>query len=222
MLSPQPGLIQRNADFRKWSRMKTEFKTFSLPIEQKLEQTRMSLPDRSMASVFRLENHDYRRIRVSWREARKALKYEYRLLRRLENASDVIAELNAISDRSFEDDSPPLRGLDLGVAATVLTLSAMGSVTIASCNGGCFCDHHHEDHPLVIFFSQPKDKETLLNAAKSSGAGISNENGRLMVWANDIWDMHRFAKSLFLLRWKLKHRTRRPVVVSTPATQNSL
>ena len=169
----------------------------------------MGLPSRSMGLMFRMDNHQYERIRATWREARKALKYEYRLLRRLEMTTDLEAELIAISDENYENDCPPLRGLDLGVAATVLTLSAMGGLTVTSCNGGCLGDHHHEKHPLVVFYAKPEDAATLLGAADESGVGITNEDGSLMVCANDIWRMHNFAKSILKRRWKLRRRKRR-------------
>jgi hypothetical protein len=187
------------------------FKTFDLEIRRQIRKRGLGLPSRSTASVFRLHNHQYEHIRTSWRGARKALKYEYRLLRRLEQAADLEAELVLVSDETYEEDCPPLRGLDLGVAATVLTLAAMGCFTVTSCNGGCFGSQHHEEHPLVVFYAKPDDAETLLRAAEETGVGITNGDCDLMVWANNIWNMHNFAKAIFRLRWKLR-RVRREKV----------
>jgi hypothetical protein len=189
--------------------MANVFKVSSVPIDRKLDKNRMSLPDRSMTSAFRIQNHYFERVRSSWRDARTALKFEYLLMRRLENAVDLEKESIAISDGLFECDYSPLQGLDLGVAGTVLTLSAMGCYTIASCNGGCFGDFHHEKYPLVVFFAKGDDRDILLCAAERSGIGISNKNGNLLVWANDIWHMHRFAKAIFSLRWKPRQRRNR-------------
>jgi hypothetical protein len=143
------------------------FRVFDQVIERELDKSRMGLPCRSMASVFRLENHDYQRIRPSWREARRAVKYEYRFLRRLEQAPDLDAELIVISDENYENDDPPLQGLDPGVAGTVLALAAMGCFTITSCNGGCFGHPHHEDYPLVGFYAGPEDAEPCSGRRKS-------------------------------------------------------
>jgi hypothetical protein len=109
----------------------------------------MGLPGRSTRSYIRRDNQQYERIRATWREARKALKYEYRFMRRLQMATDLKSEFSAIEEERYEDDCPPLQYLDPGVAATVLTLSAMGCFTVTSCNGGCFGHQHHEEHPLV-------------------------------------------------------------------------
>jgi hypothetical protein len=168
----------------------------------------MTLPGRSERETLLLDNHDYGPIRASWREARRALKYEYRLLKRLESCADIRTELVVISDRDCEIDCPPLDGLDIGVAGAVLTLAALGCVTVTSCNGGCFGDWHREDYPLIVFYAKPQDKETLLKAARESGAGITHYQAGLMVWANDIWDIHNFAKAIFTLRWRLKKRRR--------------
>ena len=175
-------------------KVESPFIIFNEKLEQSLRKESMSLPDRSLAPMFRLDNHCYERIRASWREARRAVKLEYRLLRRLEAALDIDDELCAISDVMAEDDCPPLRGLDIGVAGTVLTLAALGCVTVASCNGGCFGDAHHEDYPLIAFYAKPKDAVTLLAAAEETGVGVGHADSQIQVWANDIWCMHNSLK----------------------------
>jgi hypothetical protein len=176
--------------------MNSGFKRFGVEIERQLDKEAIGLPDSSMTSHFRLENHQYETLRACWREAKVALALENSLLTRLQNADDLEAEHLLVSDEMYEDIDQPLRGLDLGVAAAVLALSAMGCVTITSCNGGFLNDSHHEEHPLVVFYAEPDHTEFLLKAAAAAGVGISNGGGAITVWANDIWDMHKFAREL--------------------------
>jgi hypothetical protein len=180
--------------------MKTSFTIFNEETKRSLRRRGMGLPHHAAASNFRVDNHDFVRIRASWREAREALEFEHLLLKRLEKAQDLDAELNAISDENYEDHCPPLRGLDIGVAGVVLTLAALGCVTVTSCNGGCFGDGHHETYPLVVFYAKPENADMLLNAAEESGVGIGHREGGLMVWANNIWSMHNFAGAIMKVR----------------------
>ena len=60
----------------------------------------MGLPPRSASPEFRVDNHDYGRIRASWGESRETLEFEHLLLKRLEGAQDLDVELNAISEEN--------------------------------------------------------------------------------------------------------------------------
>src|SRR6266550_1200883 len=120
--------------------MKNTFKTFSKKIERSLDLNHMWIPDRSEASQFRLANHDYGRIRASWRVAKNALNIERAIINRLEMASDFENEYHTVSDELYDDEDVPLQCLDIGVASVVLSLSGLGCHTLSSCNGGCFGD----------------------------------------------------------------------------------
>ena len=79
----------------------------------------------------------------------------------------------------------------------VLSLAAMKCFPIYSCNGGCFGDGHHAKYPTVIFYATSKDAEVLLEAARQAGVGIAHaDTGGIIVWANNIRNMHKFADEL--------------------------
>jgi hypothetical protein len=84
----------------------------------------------------------------------------------------------------------------------------MGCLTVASCNGGFLGDHHHERHPLVVFYARAKDGPGLIKLAKIAQVGISDESGPLMVWANSIWNMYGFAKEIFDNKGSLKPKSK--------------
>ena len=183
--------------------MPSEFKVFGLPIEQTLNESHLGLPDRSMVSQFRIDNHDYRRIRCTWSDAKAVFEFEQEILKRLHEAADLDQEYFTVSDELYDDEDQILQGLDLGVASVVLVLAAMGCVTVTSCNGGVFGDSHHEEYPLIVFYAQAKDTNCLLDAAKTARVGILNQDGPIMVWANDIWHMQEFARQIMKQRKKL-------------------
>lgn len=118
------------------------------------------------------------------------------LLERLRSAEDLAATLDIISDELYEDPED-LWGLDIGVASTVIALSAAGRIPCTSCNGGCFGDGHHEGYPLVLFCTMPAGVPYLLEAAEEAKVGLVNEDsGAMLVNADDISRMMLFASAL--------------------------
>lgn len=186
--------------------MKSKFKRFDEKIEWNIIGSGLGIPPKSEFDQFKIENHDFEEYRSSWDEVERALEFEHSLLRRLEKAPDLEAERVLVSDELYEDDDLPIRTLDLGIGSVVLALSSMGCLTIASCNGGFLGDHHHEEHPLVVFYARAKEALFLLETAKNLNVGISNEDGPLIAWANDIWDMHASAREIFKSRGQMKRK----------------
>ncbi len=180
--------------------MKSSFKTFAQPIERNLIKKWLGLPRRSVRNQFQFQNHDYEPIRSTWKGAKEVLELENSLLKRLELASDFPKELDVIADELYEDPEHPFLGLDIGVAGAVLTLAAMKCVTLSSCNGGALGDCHHESHPLVVFYAERDQSCILLEAAAKAEVGMSNEDGPILVWANDIRHLHNFAVELHNMR----------------------
>jgi hypothetical protein len=120
---------------------------------------------------------------------------EDEIIERLEASDDPEGEYEIVLEELYEDPDPGLYGLDLGVASTVAALSAVGCVPFASCNAGAFGGLHHERHPLVAFFAKQAAGSLLLACAEESGVGLEVEDtGTLLVYANDIRAMRRFAE----------------------------
>jgi hypothetical protein len=122
---------------------------------------------------------------------------ERELIARIEKAEDHEAERERIDDELYEADGDHLFGLDLGVASTVLCLSAARCVPFTSCNAGAFGGHHHERYPLVAFFARPETADLIVAAGSDAEIGLENgETGCVIAFANDIRDMRRFAEAL--------------------------
>jgi hypothetical protein len=143
-------------------------------------------------------NREYLDLRgMDWDEAQRVYDLEMELIGRIETAQEPDEEYDAIQNELYEDPDDGLFGLDLGVASSVIALSAAGCVPFSSCSGGAFGGHHHERHPLVAFFAKQKAVAMLLACAEESGTGLEAEDtGALVLYANDIRAMLRFAKAL--------------------------
>lgn len=136
---------------------------------------------------------------ASWADVSRVLKVEAALVRRVEDAFDpsdeesrIEAELDGQRD---DDDETPLRGLDLGVAAAVLVLAAVGAVPVASCNGGAFGRVHLGSNPHVACYIRPR--RFLIVSGWAVRAGLLQtvtEDGALVLHAREIRDFLRFAE----------------------------
>lgn len=134
--------------------------------------------------------------RLSWTDAKKVLADEARLIARIENADDSDDELTAIEEE-YDESEVELYGLDIGVASTVVALSAARCVPFASCNGAAFGGRHHEVYPLVAFYAKPATANLLVAIATETDIGIENGGyGSLVVFSNDIRNFPKFADAM--------------------------
>ncbi|MGA8408854.1 MAG: hypothetical protein WB680_16880 [Candidatus Acidiferrales bacterium] len=188
-------------------------KTFDIQIVRELDLDRLGWPERGEALTDSGlgGNRDYIDLRrSSWSEAKRVHEAESRFIERIEASYEPTSELDAIAEELYDDDVGIYR-LDIGIASTVIALSAAGCVPCASCNGGAFGDHHYEVHPLVVFFARFETALLLLSLAEKSDVGLSPAfNGALMVFSDQIKRMRRFAEIVIenraLLRSSLKSR----------------
>jgi hypothetical protein len=175
------------------------YPAFDIDIVRKVDARRLAWPEFDEADDERSlgGNRDYSDLRgLSWSEAQRILNYETDLILRIEDAEDAEQEMDQIGDELYEEDVG-LYGLDLGVASSVVGLSAAKCVPFASCNGGSFGGHHHERYPLVAFFAQLSAVTSLIACAEAAGVGLEgNESGGLVVYADDIRKMRQFALEL--------------------------
>ncbi len=131
----------------------------------------------------------------SWKEAVEALQFEDDALNRRATKPDVKNLDDLLEDDEYAED---LDGLDLGVASTVLALSAARCVPVTSCNGSA---GHHERYPLVVFYAKAAWIPLLDEAAEEAGCGLDNaDEGMLMVYANEIDAMLAFARAMIARR----------------------
>mgnify|MGYP003584694098 CR=1 FL=1 len=136
---------------------------------------------------------------TNWADVSRVLEVEAALVRRVENASDPSGEESRIEveldTQRDDDDETPLRGLDLGVAAAVLVLAAVGAVPVASCNGGAFGRVHQGSNPYVACYIRPRRYITVSGWAVRAGlVPIVTDDGALVLHAREIRDLLRFSE----------------------------
>lgn len=134
---------------------------------------------------------------ASWADVAYALAEEERLIRELEDAADPAGfEASLCEARDAEDEREALWHLDVGVAAPVMALNALGAHTALSCNGGVFGGQHLRDCPSVRFYPRRAPLDGLLEAARASRVGLVEEEGRALLYAASVHDLQRFAREL--------------------------
>lgn len=133
--------------------------------------------------------------RLPWREAKRVFSREGDLIKRIETSGDPEAEYEIIEEELW-DDGGDFFGLDLGVASTVVCLSAAGCVPFASCNAGALGGHHHEASPVVAFYARPNGVELLMAAAVDAEIGLEDQGGYLIAYANRLSKLRDFAEAL--------------------------
>jgi hypothetical protein len=139
---------------------------------------------------------------ADWDDVRDAIEIEKDLISAADAGSTTADEFDAILDEDLEDwQAMALRGLDVGVAAAVLALSAAGCATSSSCRG------HHAQHPSpfvvpeVVFWTNPERAGVIREVAAKVGCafGVGDE-GRASVWAPSVVEMAEFAGALLAER----------------------
>jgi len=178
----------------------------SFPVEIRRQ---LIIADLSEASPEELEqaeedgwlagNRSYRDLRgCTWDVVRTALDIEIEVIDRLKTAADIDAEASVFEEERATafDDEPALWGLDVGVAAATIAISAYGATPVCSCNAGAFGGQHQARYPYVAFFL-PKDlaPEILLCAEAADVGLICDENGIAQVYGQGEMDLVRFAET---------------------------
>ncbi|MDP9053917.1 MAG: hypothetical protein M3N93_06390 [Acidobacteriota bacterium] len=129
----------------------------------------------------------------SWADAQTVFELERDLM------SGIESEYESLDEESRETElleaEMYLDGLDLGVAATVIALSAAGCVPFSSCNAGAFGGDHQERYPLVAFYAPSNAVDLLLSAAAEAEIGLDGGD-YLIAYADDIRKLSAFAWAL--------------------------
>lgn len=177
-----------------------EHKTFSVDIAEDISLDRLRWPllgEAGHDAGLGL-NREYQDLRgASWKSAKMALEEERRVILQIETSLNPEVIYDDYEDERFAEGEDLLFGLDIGVASTVLSLSAARCIPFSSCNGAAFFGHHKERHPLVAFFARREALPLLSQAANESNAGLSsNEYGELIVYSNHIRSMLSFSTAI--------------------------
>lgn len=175
---------------------------YPAPVGVQLDPQRLAIlseADADMGEEIGLEgNQQYRDLRgVSWDVVSQAVERERQLFERFAQADDLDAEAEAYAQELEDAELPEedLWGLDVGVISAVLALSAMGAVTVSSCNAGGFGGRHVEAFPLVVFYLPPDLAPSLLTMAGAADVGLDMlEGGLVRLFGRTDYDLHRFAE----------------------------
>ena len=160
--------------------MSMKTRLFDLEIVQEVDPERLAeIPheelDQADESGGIVSNHMYEDLRLmTWEDVADAIRIEKSVFCRLAEAVDIISELRAFDDERFQEDDPSLAlwGLDVGVAAATIAISAFGAVPIGSCNGGAFGDFHQGGHPYVAFYLPRELANDLKSIAAAAQVGL--------------------------------------------------
>ena len=172
-----------------------------LLIEQSIEPSILVWPSESdLAS----EGHfvrGYMDMRgLTWEDACETLTLERDILTR------ATGDLSAAGESLSDDEYHALYGLDVGVVAAVVALSAANCAPFTSCNGGV---GHHEAHPCIGFCCRKGRVRNLLKAAEFARCGlVSRESGFVVLYADSVAPLLLFADKLVAMQDKLKPLSR--------------
>lgn len=144
-------------------------------------------------------NQQYRDIRsIGWDFVAEALTREKALFERFAAAEDVDDEAERYAEEIemavFPEED--FWGLDIGVIGAVMALSALGVVTVSSCNAGGFGGHHVERFPLVAMFLPPAIAKEVLEIAVTADVGLDmTDDGLVRLYGRTDFDLHRFGEA---------------------------
>lgn len=182
--------------------MPASVRTFDVEIRRHLEAEALDLLTEADAEAADEEgylagNRYYRDLRGwSWNDVRAMLAYEADLVAKITSAPDpAAAERTFEEEREIDEDSVEgLRGLDVGVAATVTALSALGATPTISCNAGSFGGPHAASYPYVGFYLSEASPNVLLDLAKRADVGLEARGGLGHLYARSLTDLAKFAE----------------------------
>ena len=143
-------------------------------------------------------NHHYADLRgLTWDDYALLQGAERELLGRIEEGASEDQLLAELEEEAEQGEEHRLLWLDIGMAAPVAALSAIGCVPAYSCNGGVLGGHHRGDHPIVGFYARAWQAPTLLEAAEATQIGLRPwRDGIVLAYSDGIEPLQRFGAEL--------------------------
>lgn len=141
-------------------------------------------------------NKAYRDLRnCTWDDVAQTLAIEREIISKLEAADDRDAAEEAFNEERLFETDPILElwGLDVGVAAATITISALGGAPVSSCNAGQLGGHHPSHYPHVAFYLPKSRARDLLSLAGDVGIGLIVAEGIAQIYARTYGELVRFA-----------------------------
>lgn len=178
------------------------FRNSDVSITRILHPDRMCWPEPDNTSISGEEhyfggNYSYWDLRdMTWTEARRVHADEGAYVDSIAKADDPETEEESVSEELYESLGV-LYSLDLGIASSVIALSAAGCIPFSSCNGGLFTEDHREEYPLVAFYARIEHVPLLLACAEISGCGLSQgSDGAVVLYGQSIFELRSFASKI--------------------------
>ena len=139
---------------------------------------------------------------MSWEDAAETLQQDRMVVTRLSMAVDLDEAYEDFeTERLSEWGADALWGLDPGVAAATVALSALGAAPVSSCNGGALGGGHLEKYPLVTFYVGTASPQDLLACAEAAHAGLLVDGaGRIQLFGKTCEELLAFAGAAIQLR----------------------
>lgn len=176
-------------------------KTYSQPIARELDPDALAVlsdEDAETGEDDGLEgNQQYRDLRfIGWDLVERVIDRERALFARFAAAADQEAEAERFLEEIEEAWEPDedFCGLDVGVIAATFALSALGAVTVSSCNAGGFGGRHTELYPLIVMYLPRHLAPEVLAIAEVADVGLDMVSGLVRLYGRSDYDLHRFAE----------------------------
>ena len=197
--------------------MRFNYRVFDVEIERQVDVNLMSWPgpgeaEREEAFGFWIGNQSYYDLQgIEWDHALRIADAEQECIRCIEKSPDPSETgSSSVADAAMVyldldlaqiwDELGAAAMLDVGVASTVVALSASGQIPFTSCNAGAFGGWHPEDYPLVVFCAHPDAVDLLMECAEYANVGLQNTSGAygpITVYADDVRKFSVFADAIF-------------------------
>ncbi|MFC3068821.1 hypothetical protein [Phenylobacterium soli] len=176
-------------------------RTYSQPIVRALDAdalAELSDEDAETGEDDGLEgNQQYRDLRfIGWDLVERVIEREKALFARFAAAPDLEAEAERFLEEieAVWEPDEDFCGLDIGVIAATFALSALGAVTVSSCNAGGFGGRHAERFPLIIMYLPRHLAPEVLAIAEAADVGLDMVSGLVRLYGRSDYDLHRFAE----------------------------
>jgi hypothetical protein len=132
-----------------------------------------------------------------WTDVELAISVEQKVVDRLSQADDLEAAIADWDEERFSATEPAgdLWGLDVGVAAATIALSAQGAAPVGSCNAGGFGGQHQASYPYVAFFAPRRVAGKIMALAELAQIGlVSGAEGLAVLFGKTDLDLMKFAR----------------------------
>jgi hypothetical protein len=132
-----------------------------------------------------------------WTDVELAISFEQKVVDRLSQADDLEAAIADWDEERFLATEPAgdLWGLDVGVAAATIALSAQGAAPVGSCNAGGFGGLHQASYPYVAFFAPRRVAGEIMALAEIAQVGlVSGAEGLAVLFGKTDLDLMKFAR----------------------------